>query len=827
MRSQNRLMRPLLPLLPVQQRNLTLPDGRPRLLSVEGDEACNLGSRRPGTLEAIMAPELLAATRQRPCFSDTRAGRVFLFTLSEEGMLSLEFALNPDGTVEPIGDDLLTIAPGDCTAARVGDFLIVRDAEGTLHYLMWQYSAGKYVAVGGVPVLPKPEVFVTDEYPLPGSVDAYRFPSAVSDLRAGVSDEIAAALIQRTRMAIDRAREDARQSGYWTAPVLVRYAVRLWDGTLLFLSAPVAVAPVPFAEPQRVQLPLVAADGKFTGTGTGSFSISAYRFGVTLDLSMLQQWRDVISTVEIWVSEDIATYDPTATGSVVSPSNVSSPSLWVRTPQLSESVLTTQLLSGGYECVATFDACAGNVELLLNRPAESVPTRTGHEAPAQPVVSAEAVCGHGGFLHLGGYRRRQPLPMMPQGEPTASQSARCSVTVRLSSLGVESTISAEGTVVADDGVITPLLWYPDRAATEITIRLTYPDGRLYEKCFSLSPLSEEQAAIFPTGTLKGVPLSRVQSLSEIPPQGAPRAAVTSLLTMARGNPFADNCATPYAGGYISHIEAQRSGGGAYTRQYIYLFTDAGIVALTHDMDGRHRNCRPISGRSVSFPKRVAAADTALFALADDGSLLAIRDASAVTLLRGMNPETILAADDRHGRLWLFPQQPERQTSLVIDTDSLAGEGVRASRSSFVALDVIPGSNTLLTLRRGHRPGERWWIEGGEDPDSPLEAEWLSPVVETERGGLSKILLGIEGDVGELQVDVLALSPFDPLDEGSGQLLKRFRINGKCAGMIAVPLMLPDTKACPKIRSNRIRLKLKGDIPALTAFGIEHVQTSAD
>ncbi|MCM1225398.1 MAG: hypothetical protein NC548_64225, partial [Lachnospiraceae bacterium] len=72
-----------------------------------------------------------------------------------------------------------------------------------------------------------------------------------------------------------------------------------------------------------------------------------------------------------------------------------------------------------------------------------------------------------------------------------------------------------------------------------------------------------------------------------------------LYTSERGNPLVLKSSTAGVGSHIRSIIPQITGGGAFTRQYIYLSTDRGIVALTHDPKGVHTNSRPVCRETLS------------------------------------------------------------------------------------------------------------------------------------------------------------------------------------------------------------------------------------
>ncbi len=159
-------------------------------------------------------------------------------------------------------------------------------------------------------------------------------------------------------------------------------------------------------------------------------------------------------------------------------------------------------------------------------------------------------------------------------------------------------------------------------------------------------------------------------------------------TYRPGNPFAAISATE-CGSTVRFMSALPSGGGAYTRQYLYLFTDNSITALTHDASGRHTNCRVISPLTVSDAARAVSTDRCVWALADNGSLLRLRNVNPETVMRRLPHYLSLGWDARYDELWIM----KSEQSIVLqqpDSDSVQGY----TRSGIPSVPAIR-SGTIL------------------------------------------------------------------------------------------------------------------------------------
>lgn len=169
------------------------------------------------------------------------------------------------------------------------------------------------------------------------------------------------------------------------------------------------------------------------------------------------------------------------------------------------------------------------------------------------------------------------------------------------------------------------------------------------------------------------------------------AVGSKLITTAPSNPLAKIAVTE-TGSRIRALAAMPSGGGAYTRQYLYLCTDHGIYALTCDRDGNHTNCRPVSPHRVSDSQRLVASDDSVYALTDSGTLLRLRNANPETIFRALPYFVGLAWDADADELWLSAEtQVGGETSLIIQ---LSAPGAAYCRS--VAADyVVPQSGKMM------------------------------------------------------------------------------------------------------------------------------------
>lgn len=99
------------------------------------------------------------------------------------------------------------------------------------------------------------------------------------------------------------------EHGYFSQPFLLRYAFRLYDGTLTKHSAPILMLPSMGINPFVFIMAKDYADST-TYVCIDTVGVAAsLRYHINNALSDLTQWRDIIQGIEIFVSAPIYTYD--------------------------------------------------------------------------------------------------------------------------------------------------------------------------------------------------------------------------------------------------------------------------------------------------------------------------------------------------------------------------------------------------------------------------------------------------------------------------------------------------------------------------------------
>lgn len=109
---------------------------------------------------------------------------------------------------------------------------------------------------------------------------------------------------------INKFISEAHEKGKFVEPMLIRYAYRLYDGTLTAHSAPVLAVP-------NSKAPVVLIDPSTFSTANNTLEFYAKVFGLAAPLvyqigsvpEALQDWKDIITGIEIYASAPLSVYD--------------------------------------------------------------------------------------------------------------------------------------------------------------------------------------------------------------------------------------------------------------------------------------------------------------------------------------------------------------------------------------------------------------------------------------------------------------------------------------------------------------------------------------
>lgn len=200
----------------------------------------------------------------------------------------------------------------------IGNTLIVLTANG-MHYLLWKGDTEGYLYLGThLPELPisfglQGEFKKSDDW----TID---FPDHITETSLSDSSELSSnnktAITSSVLAKVNKfISDESLKKGKFIYPFLVRYAYRLYDESLTMHSAPVLMVCSSDLSPQVYMKKIYWLNGDRNDGVKGDFTVAApiltldYAVILSSRIDILRQWKDIVRSVDIFISKPIYTYD--------------------------------------------------------------------------------------------------------------------------------------------------------------------------------------------------------------------------------------------------------------------------------------------------------------------------------------------------------------------------------------------------------------------------------------------------------------------------------------------------------------------------------------
>lgn len=251
---------------------------------------------------------------------------------SKEGGSSSKLWWVDEGLSNPSEEDLEEIydfAEDIKTINSIGNTLMVV-TETSMHYLLWKSNDNLYKYLGTH--LPECVVHfgLTGEFVEGGTFEFHidEYTDSKSDYWQGKDQTYSDASINTASDAILGAlnrfvKEEATDKGRFVYPFFVRYAYRLYDGSLTMHSAPIFMACASGRMP-RMYYGVYSISGIADRYGFGGFWLLTHKLWLTINSEIknqIEDWSDIISSLDIFISAPI--YTVNQGGKVTLPVNLS------------------------------------------------------------------------------------------------------------------------------------------------------------------------------------------------------------------------------------------------------------------------------------------------------------------------------------------------------------------------------------------------------------------------------------------------------------------------------------------------------------------------
>ena len=190
---------------------------------------------------------------------------------------------------------------GDVMGAHViGPMIVVVTTAGVTYLLPdvngWQLMD----PADAVPTLSLGASVSTDSAP----IAAVTFATPYSQWRAPLADVDCTTLHGLLLSAWNTLNADGRAQGYRTSPVLMRWAVRLTDGSYLWMSDPVRVGDETLANAERVAVVVDSSGSGFTGTQATTMTLKRYLPTIAVTHPIAAAWQPLVAGIDVLATDE-------------------------------------------------------------------------------------------------------------------------------------------------------------------------------------------------------------------------------------------------------------------------------------------------------------------------------------------------------------------------------------------------------------------------------------------------------------------------------------------------------------------------------------------
>lgn len=203
-------------------------------------------------------------------------------------------------TVKVDGVPVVTVAGNIVGAHAMGDVIVIVTDVG-LTYL--RAHEGQWSVLNIADAVPQLSIDA-DVSTSSANIEAYTFSEPYRQWQAPLDQADVAALTSRLRAAWSALSADVGAEGRYLAPVLVRWAVRLRDGSYLWMSDPVRVGDVTLGNADRIAAEVVSTGSSFTGIEATSLRMTHYGLDITVTRGIAAEWLPLVSSIDVFVTDE-------------------------------------------------------------------------------------------------------------------------------------------------------------------------------------------------------------------------------------------------------------------------------------------------------------------------------------------------------------------------------------------------------------------------------------------------------------------------------------------------------------------------------------------
>lgn len=568
-----------------------------------------------GELRPYVTPDQIGTLSGRLVFIHKNEGWEHFITLDGANIKAYTHD-EATGTFTEIGTIVNIYGEEFKQVEQVGNTLIIL-TNLEMKYALWKDGNYKYLGTQiPFPIIKTELAEKSWESFTPRDMEAYaNVLEKMSGNRTDYDPVEAAAFFDEYWAYVNTNEANLISNGYIVHPMIIRYAVRLYDGNVIRHSMPMLL--------NTIDWDLWAIFMELSDSNMLTGHTRKARIKISWSATDLSKWEDIIESVDIYVSEPLFTYQTDhnlslhtlVSGDGDYPPGVALPTKRIQpysVMSLEEKILGT----GNFyliDSVSIKELSKADSKIIDTRSINTIATgeRMPDEYRSHDMLTANSIFSYNNRLHLAGLNRNPFAGFKLAGMTTYYDGAK-------------------STAAIDVGE-QYYLYYPGRSSSvtlskqvsggyrEKTLPLTphpFMSGSYYISKNLRYPISVEDGSVTSSTS---IPSLIAQEKGKIGLSDANKMAVSE-----GSNPFvfpASGIVTLPVGKIIAVASnTQAISAGQFGQFPLYLFTDDGIWAMEVSTDGRYMTRQPVS-REVAINRNILQMDRHIAFISKKGLMI--------------------------------------------------------------------------------------------------------------------------------------------------------------------------------------------------------------
>lgn len=580
------------------------------------------------------------------------------------------------------GKTIATTSDAITSVQAVGNFIIITTDKENIYLRRTDDSYARLTPDDAIPSL---HLSATDESKYTTDINPYTFETPYSTWQAPISNNDATAISSVVRKAWRTLTADIADHGRYSRPILARYAVRLWDDSYLWTSAPVLLGTSTIAT-NRASTEVATSDGKYAGIQATTLTLNSYRVGITVLKGVANEWRDLVKSIDILTTDEADTVKLNSAldyRCAISTSSGTRRYIFEFGPaQRDKASIFASLTASGWKLAATtthigelssnkfatmnVTNSTQNIfpgttsQVITSLPITDTTLRNSELSQLTSNISHIAVptctMSHNGRWYRGGmtctcYNPWSTLQSLA-GTITAG-TCEVQTVVTLATSHGEATIVSDEMLSYTPSKLNALLSYPDTRATSMAIKVKGA-GNVLTLQYQLSPLYDSGIACSVNANLTENTLSDSGSnvITVATSTNNTDYLPGTIAVSCIGNPFVTAQSHEVSGATIKALAVAERPiySGGFGRYPIYVFTTDGIFALPQQTNGSYGEPRIIGDSIIADGTKPVNGNRDVWYLSQLATLCSVSGTTIKTHLCGIRA-TQLAWNNAENELW--------------------------------------------------------------------------------------------------------------------------------------------------------------------------------